>query len=301
MVNRRLAHVVAVAQSGSFTKAAKKVAISQSGITKSIADMERELGFTLFYRTAKGALPTEEGREFIDQATRLLDDAAALMMGNRESRDPFNQALRIGVCPASIEWLLTNALGSLITRHPNLRFEVVSASFERMVQLVRAGGVDVAVGFDDAFAEWGDLSRQTVGYMRAVLFVRKDHPLVRDHDGDPAKLTDFKIVMPADSRPYGPVIQALFQDAGIFLWRRRIHTIDHFPTVLRLVRVSDAVGVTTEEFAQSPGFAAEFERVPGESILAPALLCCATRSRWEPSPAVRAFLRAIQEHLPLQA
>ncbi|WP_428394402.1 LysR family transcriptional regulator [Lichenicoccus sp.] len=296
MLDRRLNHVVALAHSGSFTKAAEKAGISQSGITKSIADLERELGYSLFYRTARGATPTEAGREFVERAVRLLEDARILLAGDRESNDPYAQSLRIGVCPASLEWLLATPLTALLARHPSIRLELIASTFERVVQLLRTGGADVAFGFEDAFAEWSEVKRERIATMRAVLFVRKGHPILSVGAIGHSDLAKFNFVVPSDSRPYGSIIRSLFDDTG--LWQRHLHIIDYFPIVTRIVAASDSIGVATREYSSSTAFKANFERLPGESPLPPAQMCCATRSRWEPTLVVKAFLRAMRATLP---
>src|ERR1700684_3123931 len=107
MPDRRLHNVVAVALAGSFTNDARTVGITQCGLTKSIADLERDLGYSLFHRVARGALLPEQGREFVERASRLLEDTRILLKGDGE-KDPFAKVLRIGVCPASLEWLLAD-------------------------------------------------------------------------------------------------------------------------------------------------------------------------------------------------
>lgn len=289
---------MAVAHGGSFTKAAEIVGISQSGITKSIADLERELGYTLFYRTARGAMATEEGRDFIERATRLLEDARTLLAGNREHNDPYAQSLRIGICPASIEWLLASPLTTLLTRHPSIRYELVASSFERIIQLLRTGGVDVAFGFEDAFAEWSDVKREHVSTMQSVFFARKGHPILEIANITKDVLARYDFAVPSDSRPYGAVFRSLFAESG--QWQRHLHFIDFFPIVMQIVANSDTIGVTTREFAASEKFAMTFERVPADYVLPRSKMCCAIRSRWEPTPAVRAFLRTMREKMPAQ-
>jgi DNA-binding transcriptional LysR family regulator len=298
MLDRRLNHVIAIAHCGSFTKAAERTGISQSGITKSIADLERELGYALFFRTARGAMPTEEGREFVERAIRLLDDATALLAGKREKDDPFAQALRIGICPASVEWLLAKPLAELLRRHPTIRFELVASTFERVIQLLRTGSMDVAFGFEEAFADWGEVKRERISSMQSVFFVRKDHPILCGSTVNDALLAQHDFVVPSDSRPYGAIIRALFDDTG--QWQRHLHVIDYFPTVRRIVATSDAIGVTTREYSRSEEFSEKFECVPGASPLPRMGMCCAIRSRWEPTPAVRAFLRVMRESMPAE-
>jgi DNA-binding transcriptional LysR family regulator len=289
MLDPRLNHVVAVAHGGSFTKAAEIVGVTQSGITKSIADLERELGFAIFFRTSRGALLTEEGRDFVERAERLLDDARSLLQGSRERGDPYAGPLRVGVCPASLEWLLGEPLAALLARHPGIRYEIIGSSFERMIRLLRNGSVDVVLGFDAAFAEWSDVRREPVATMQGVLFVRKDHPLLALERVRTQDLADFDFITPSDSRPYGMVIREIYESRGID-WRKHLHVIDNFSIVRQIVATSDAIGVTTAELAATAYFSEGFAQIADVSPFAPAPLACAVRSRWDPKPAVRAFL-----------
>jgi DNA-binding transcriptional LysR family regulator len=294
MLDPRLNHVVAVAHGGSFTKAAEIVGVTQSGITKSIADLERELGFAIFFRTSRGALLTEQGRDFVERAERLLDDARSLLQGSRERGDPYAGPLRVGVCPASLEWLLAEPLAALLARHPGIRYEIIGSSFERMIRLLRNGSVDVALGFDAAFAEWSDVRREPVSAMQGVLFVRKGHPLLGREGVRTADLADFDFISPSDSRPYGVVIREIYESRGID-WRKHLHVIDNFTIVRQIVATSDAIGVTTAEFAATALFSKSFAMIAGVSPFAPTLLACAVRSRWDPKPAVRAFLTQMRQ------
>lgn len=289
MLDPRLNHVVAVAHGGSFTKAAEIVGVTQSGITKSIADLERELGFAIFYRTSRGALLTEEGRDFVERAARLLEDARALLQGPRERGDPYAGPLRVGVCPASLEWLLADPLASLVGKHPGIRIEIIGSSFERTIRLLRNGSVDVAFGFDAAFAEWSDVRREHIATLQGVLFVRKGHPLSNQAGVELDDLAEFDFVTPSDSRPYGVVIRELYESREVE-WQKHLHIIDNFSIVRQVVATTDAIGVTTAEYAATATFAASFEMIQDVNPFAPAPLCCAVRSRWDPKPAVRALL-----------
>lgn len=296
MLDPRLNHVVAVAHGGSFTKAAEIVGVTQSGITKSIADLERELGFAIFIRTSRGALLTEEGRDFVERAARLLDDARSLLQGSRERGDPYAGPLRVGVCPASLEWLLADPLASLVRKHGGIRIEIIGSSFERMIRLLRNGSVDVAFGFDAAFAEWSDVRREQIATLQGVLFTRKGHPLSARPKVKLDDLAAFDFVTPSDSRPYGVVIRELYESREVE-WQKHLHIIDNFSIVRQVVATTNAIGVTTAEYAQTPSFSANFEMIRDVNPFVPAPLSCAIRSRWDPKPAVRAFIGEMRERL----
>lgn len=293
MLDARLNHAVAVAQTGSFTKAADLVGLTQSGITKSIADLEKELGFAIFYRTSRGAIVTESGREFVERASRLLEDAEALLHGGRGHGDPYADVLRIGVCPASVEWMLATPIADLLSRHPNIRLDIIATNYERVVELLRNGSVDIAFGFEAAFSEWKELQCERVTTLQADIFVRRGHPLLSLDKISRRNLADYDFVAPSDSRPYGMVIRGLY-DENLSTWNRRIHVIDNFSVVKRVVATTDAIGVTTVQYAAARSFLTNFERVPGIRLFEPAPLCCAVRTRWEPKPSARAFRSALK-------
>jgi len=293
MLDPRLNHLVAVARCGSFTAAAQAVGVTQSAVTKGVADLERQLGYSLFHRTAQGALLTEKGTDFAERAARLLDDARELLEGSSVNSDPYAGPLRVGVCPASLEWQLITPLANLLARHPNIRFEVSGSSFERMVQLLRNGAVDVAVGLDAAFSDWPDLRREPVPELVTTLFVRRGHPALHAVPATLADLAQYDFVSPSDSRPFGATIRHIFESQGVE-WRTRLHVIDYFPIVRRIVASSNAIGVVSLSHAASLSFQRDFALLDHLVPFEPARMCCATRARWEVKPAVRAFVRAVQ-------
>jgi len=299
MLDPRLNHIVAVARCGSFTAAAQAIGVTQSAVTKGVADLERQLGYSVFHRTARGALLTEKGSEFVERAARLLDDARELLEGSSNAGDPYAGTLRIGVCPASLEWRLITPLANLLSRHSNIRFEVTGSTFERMVQLLRNGAVDVAVGLDAAFSDWPDLRREPVPELETTLFVRKGHPALGAIPATLADLAQYDFVSPSDSRPFGAIIRDIYESQGVE-WRTRLHVIDYFPTVRRIVASSNAIGVVSLAHAASASFQRDFAVLDHLVPFEPARMCCAVRARWETKPAVRAFIGAVQSDAAAQ-
>lgn len=293
-MDSRLIYVVAVSRAGSFTAAAEAVGVTQSAITKSIADLEQQVGYAIFYRTSRGSFLTAEGRDFVDRAARLLEDANDLLRRPIKQTDGYEGTLRIGVGPASLEWRLAEPLSLLLQRHPGIKFDINGSTFERTVQLLRAGTIDVALGLDAAFAEWSDIRREPVAAVPSVHFVRHGHPILERTGITYRDLADFDFVSPSDGRPYGAMIRKIYEDEGIE-WQRRVHLVDFFPLVRRIVARSNAIGVVAAPYAATPGFQARFVALEQLDALPPSPMCCAVRKRWEPKPAVRAFIRAIRE------
>ena len=297
MLDRRLQYVVSTARYGSFTAAAERIGVTQSAITKSVADLERELGYSIFNRTARGVLLTEEGRAFVLRATRLLDEAQDLFRGVFAGSDPYAGVLRIGVCPASLEWLLVEPLSVLIARHPGIRLDIVGGSFDRVVQQLRAGAVDVALGYEAAFEQQPDFRREPMPPLRTTFFVRQGHPILECEEVGKADIAKYDLISPSGSSPYDFFWRQIYEESGIDA-NDRLHIIDYFPIVERLVRSTDAISIVSTHYTHTSIFKSRFASIPFLDALPPSPLCCATRLRWSPRPAVRAFIKACRERLP---
>jgi DNA-binding transcriptional LysR family regulator len=297
VIDRRLQYVVSTARYGSFTAAADRVGVTQSAITKSVADLERELGYSIFNRTARGVLLTEEGRAFVLRAARLLDEAQDLFRGAFAGSDPYAGVLRIGVCPASLEWLLVEPLAILLARHPGIRLDIVGGTFDRVVQQLRGGAIDVALGYEAAFEQQPDFRREELPALRTTFFVRQGHPILECDQVTKADIAKYDLISPSGSSPYDLFWRQIYEESGADP-NDRIHIVDYFPIVARLVRNTDAISVVSMHYTHTSIFRSRFAAVPFLASFPPAPLCCATRLRWSPRPAVRAFIKACRERLP---
>ena len=72
MTIQQIRYVIGVAEAGSFNKASEKLFISQPSLTSSVHDLEYEIGFQIFNRTARGVTLTEKGKDFLDDAKNLF-------------------------------------------------------------------------------------------------------------------------------------------------------------------------------------------------------------------------------------
>ena len=70
----KLRQIVAIDRAGSLSAASQVLNISQSTLTKAVADVEQDLGLAIFHRTARGVSATPEGREFLNRAEKIVAD-----------------------------------------------------------------------------------------------------------------------------------------------------------------------------------------------------------------------------------
>ncbi len=78
MTLQQLKYIVAIAESGSITKAATKLMIAQPSLSKALSDLEKEMGITIFYRSNRGVSLSEEGSKFLSYARQVVEQADLL-------------------------------------------------------------------------------------------------------------------------------------------------------------------------------------------------------------------------------
>src|SRR5260370_24840881 len=93
---RELHTLEAVVQSGSMAKAAAYLALSQSAVSKSIAEMEHTLGVPLLERTSRGAEPTAYARILLKRSATIFDELSQGLREIEYLNDPTSGELRIG-------------------------------------------------------------------------------------------------------------------------------------------------------------------------------------------------------------
>ena len=74
----QMSYILEVDRCGSMNRAARNLFLSQSALSAAIAEVERELGVTIFLRTNRGVTLTEEGRELTAQIAPLVERSRKL-------------------------------------------------------------------------------------------------------------------------------------------------------------------------------------------------------------------------------
>ena len=134
-----------LADTGSFTAAAKKMFLTQSAVSHSMKSLEEDLACSLFRRQGKKATLTEAGE-------RLLEVARPVLRSMEEARaelDGFDRygsgRLRLGASAKSCQFLLPPILRRFREEFPRCRFEVKSADTPRCLEMLRENEVDLSI------------------------------------------------------------------------------------------------------------------------------------------------------------
>jgi DNA-binding transcriptional LysR family regulator len=142
---RDLHILLALVESGSMGRAAKRLAISQPVVSKTITDLEHALGVRLLDRTSQGVEATVYGRALLNCGTAVFDDLRQGLQEIAFLSDPTVGALRIGGAGPFIDGLVPTVIARLTDRYPRIEFHVTENDPPTLCQMVRERRLDLAI------------------------------------------------------------------------------------------------------------------------------------------------------------
>ncbi len=176
---RHLRYFVAVADEENVSRAALKLHVSQPGLSRQIHDLEGEIGFQLFTRSAKSLYLTEAGKIFLNEARAVLrhaeeavNTARAVATGNRGE-------LHVGYAPSLSARILPPVLRAFQAALPHVRVVLHDLSTEEMLAQLREGKLQIALLVRPSRTLLSGLRFEELGREVMCLAVAPNHPLAR--------------------------------------------------------------------------------------------------------------------------
>jgi DNA-binding transcriptional LysR family regulator len=144
---RHLATFAAVAEEGSFTRAAGRLHVVQSAVSSNVRALERELGVTLFDRSTHRVELSEAGRAFLPEARRTLAAAAAARDAVDQLRGGLRGTVRMGMmlAPRQAGISVPRMLAALREEHPGIEVALEIGATTTNAERVRRGTLDLAI------------------------------------------------------------------------------------------------------------------------------------------------------------
>ncbi len=141
----RLRYFVAVAESGGFSKAARRCYVAQPSLSQQIIKLEQELGQRLFERLGRNVALTESGRALLPRARLVLREAEGIKSGIIEDVDAGVGVLSAGFIPTIAPYLLPGALKRFYTGYPRARISLQENLTDRLVRGIVDLEIEVAI------------------------------------------------------------------------------------------------------------------------------------------------------------
>ena len=210
---RQLQTLLVVAQTGSLKKAAARLRLVETALSRQIRLLEIELGTKLFERHGRGLTPTEAGQRLVDRTRPILEELERVKEEMLAARDVVEGKVSIGM-----PWLLLDRLSSrlatgFVSRHPGVGIRFTAGSSGELHRMLVAGDVDIALSFDLPHTQELDVEslfseRMLVVGDRACGY-RLDRPVPFAH------LARVPLALPEPENSFRQKVEALARDKGI--------------------------------------------------------------------------------------
>lgn len=132
-----------VATSGSISKAAEELLISQPAVTWQIKSLEDQLGLTLFIRTKKGVILTDEGKILFDYIKKGIESFTNGENALTNLKNLSTGIIRIGASTTVSKHVLMPYLAKFHEEYPNIEIKIVNSLTENLLKDLRNGNLDI--------------------------------------------------------------------------------------------------------------------------------------------------------------
>lgn len=140
----QLRYMIAVAETGNFTRASERSHITQPSLSQQILNLEKEIGHKLFHRLGRKAVLTEAGTTFLERARRILFEVENATKELKDSPS-LDRRITVGAVPTVAPYLLIPLITRCRETHPNLVVHVREDFRSDLARAVLEGELDLAV------------------------------------------------------------------------------------------------------------------------------------------------------------
>jgi LysR family transcriptional regulator, regulator of abg operon len=171
--------VVAIAERGSLRAAARHLGLAQPALTRSVHELERELGAPLFERGARGMTLTVIGQAFLRRARFMMNEVRHAKEEAEQFGGATSGTVIVGLSIAPHIGILPKVLTPFRTRFPEVQLHIIEGQYPPLEAGLKEGRVDIYVGPLPERALPADLVRETLFDNTRIVLGRAGHPLAK--------------------------------------------------------------------------------------------------------------------------
>jgi DNA-binding transcriptional LysR family regulator len=206
--------LMAVAQSGSMGKAARRLNTSQSAISRSIAELEHAFGVRLFDRSRQGIEPTQCGRALLSCGAAVFDELRQGVKSIEFLTDPTVGEVRVAGNEHIIAGLIATVFGRLRGQYPGIAIDVASVTMSEQHRELRERKVDLVVGRISPSKE-EDIRTEVLFHDGVVVVAGLQSRWSRRRKVDLSELAGEPWVFPQPQSPFNAPVADLFRARGL--------------------------------------------------------------------------------------
>ena len=291
----QLRDVVAIAERGSLRAAARHLELAQPALTRSVHELERELGVPLFERRARGMILTPMGEAFVRRANAVLSEV-------RRARDEVEQLhggtrgrVVAGLSLAAHIALLPAALKPFRARYPQVQLHLIEGWYPTLEAGLKDGSVDFYVGPQHERRHRPNSSRNTCSTTRASCSARSGHPLSRARslrDLADAEWATTSVTFKAEEE-----LRELFEQHGLPAPRLALQSQSALTLIVALAN-SDLLAMVPVQWTQFDAVSQSLAPIPVKEVVPAPSIVTVRRAGLPLTPAAEFLLDLMRRNVP---
>jgi DNA-binding transcriptional LysR family regulator len=261
MDERQIERFVDVIESGSLSRTARRLNISQPALSKSLRQLEERLATRLLHRTPRGVHPTKFGDAFYRRALTIAAEfrRAKEELGNLQGSTFGEVALGVTPGPGILDRVIPSAVARIVKTRAALKVNVRSGTLSELLPALNRGDLDLLFTVLDERIEGGDLRSQLIFEDHFVIVVRPKHSLLARKTIKLSDLLVFRWVLLQDALPLWHAIEECGRPLKVHAQAAPIES-NSVVFVRTMVSQTDFIGIL-------PSYAAKVSAESGD-------LCC---------------------------
>lgn len=236
----QLRHLIALAEFGSFNRAATDQCLTQPALSRSVRALEDELRQPLFDRLGRRTELTPFGQQVLLRAKQLISDAEDLLGASQDLSTGRAGRVRIGMGSGPGAILSSPMLQYMSKHHPRMHFEITRGNTELLIIALRERSLDALVIDARSLPPAEDLKLLPLAELRGGFLCRADHPLAHKRQVSIAQIRRFAV---ASSPLSQELALELVERYGADAHPHNLVTLrcDEIASLVDVVRKSDAI------------------------------------------------------------
>jgi DNA-binding transcriptional LysR family regulator len=293
---RQLRHFLALAELGSFTDAARREHIVQSGLSNSVQALERELKAELYARASRPVRLTPAGQALVEPARRALRAAEVAIEAVQAVQDVVTGQLRIGVVRSAQRFVrVADYVAEFVAQHPAVDVHLLQAPVLTMLQMISSGELDCGIVTAVPTAVPG-VRLTTLATERLLLVCRDDHRLAQARNIRVGDLASERFIDVQPEWSARVMVDAAFAAAGAT--RRVGCEVNEWELLLDLVVAGSGIGFIPEGLAVTAMASPRLRTVTVKNLSLHRHIQLALPHAADLTPAARRFTEHVRTHHP---
>lgn len=289
--------VRAVAAEQNFRRAAEKVSLSPSALSRAVARIEDKLGTRLFERNTRNVELTDQGKEFVRAADNILTNAHHVLGNFQEYLDLRRGRLTIAGLPSVTGGVLPKLIAEFSRQHPNLEVRILDSPNSGVLNAVETGEADVGLA-ESRFISSDKLTFLPLLEDKFIVIAARGEGIDEDRPYTWEELLNFSHVTMAHGTSVRTIVEATYTQL-----RREFRPkfeVSHLPTAGALV--AQGMGITILPTLTLPIIGAE--RFVTRELISPVVkrsIGLFWKTTKTSPPAVKAFFSLIKQYKDVES